>query len=79
MPDLLESSLQLQLNKEHIDKDKQFGFKINSSCSHAIFVMNQAIKWSKQIKRKLYICAIDAIKAFDKINRTILWSRLIDL
>ena len=44
MPNLLESSLQLQLKKENIDKDKQFGFKINSSCKHTIFLMNQVIK-----------------------------------
>ena len=79
IPNLVESVLQLQIKKQHVDKDKQFGFKPNSSCSHAVFVINQAIKWSKLKKRKLYICAIDASKAFDKINRIILWAILIDL
>lgn len=41
-----------------------------------MFVLNHAIKLSKFFGKHLYVCAIDASKAFDKVNRDILWSKL---
>lgn len=66
-----------ELSIEHTDNQKQFGFKKKSSCQHAVFTLNQAIRISTKTKKRLYICAIDASKAFDKINREILWTKLI--
>jgi hypothetical protein len=52
--------------------DKQFGFKSNNSCTHAILVLKQILKLAKHFKKRLYISAIDTAKAFDKVNRDIL-------
>ncbi len=55
---------------------KQFGFKKRSSCAHAIFLLKQALKYARKINKRIYMCAIDASKAFDKVIRIILWWKL---
>ncbi|RNA38301.1 RNA-directed DNA polymerase from mobile element jockey-like [Brachionus plicatilis] len=57
-------------SKEH---DKQFGFKQNSSCAHAVFILKQVMNLCKQKKRSLYVLAVDLTKAFDKFFRPLLW------
>lgn len=74
---IFEAVLLNELEKQYTDKDQQFCFKKNSSCSHAVFVLKQAIKLSNHLKRRLYVCAIDASKAFDKVIRMNLWKKLI--
>ena len=46
----------------------QFGFKKNSSCAHAIYNLKSIQRHQKK-KRRVLLCAIDASKAFDKVNR----------
>lgn len=46
---------------------------------HATFVLWNAIIKSKAQGKRLYTCAIDASKAFDKVNRLILWYRMIKI
>jgi hypothetical protein len=58
---------------------KQFGFKKQSSCSHALFILKVALSFAKQKNKRLYAVAIDASKAFDKVNRTYLWVKLIEM
>ena len=41
--------------------------------------MSQAANYAKQKGNRLYTCAIDASKAFDKVSRPHLWLKLIDL
>lgn len=61
-----------------IEKDnKQFGFVSGSSCSHPVFVMSELIKYIKKKRKKCYITAIDASKAFDKVNKCNLWHSLL--
>jgi len=50
----------------------------NSSCSHAITVLLDAVRFNRRKTLRLYLAAIDATKAFDKGNRQILLSKLID-
>ncbi|CAF0820346.1 unnamed protein product [Brachionus calyciflorus] len=50
---LFEAILLKEIEKEYKDHRKQFGFKENSSCGHAIFVLKQAIKISKSLKKRL--------------------------
>ena len=74
---LLEKILLKEIDKVHINNQKQFGFKANSSCSHPVFTLTEAIKSSKRKGYKSYICAIDASKAFDKVNRSILFAKIL--
>jgi hypothetical protein len=64
------------LRKQCKTNDKQFGFKRKSSCGHAIFILKQTIKFANSINKRVYVCAIDASKAFDKVIRLILWWKL---
>jgi exonuclease III len=52
---------------------KQFGFTRNASCSHAVFLLKETMNITKIKNKKLYATAIDASKAFDKVNRQLLW------
>ena len=65
-----------EITKKHPGISRQFGFKANSSCSHAIFVLNESLKFIKKKKKRAVVTFIDASKAFDKINRSILWATL---
>ena len=56
---------------------KQFGFKKNSSCSHAIFTLRETALLKMKTRGGVHVCAIDASKAFDKLNRAILWAKMI--
>ena len=72
------------LNKRILDWDKencvitdaQFGFKPGSSTIDAIFALQTLV--NKTLKRKfLYCCFIDYSKAFDLVDRSSLWCKLI--
>ena len=76
---LYESILLKLLQSHYTDDEAQFGFRINSSCSHPVFILKQAIRSAIKLKKRLYVVAIDASKAFDKVVRQTLWIRLIRL
>ncbi|CAF1075729.1 unnamed protein product, partial [Brachionus calyciflorus] len=77
LANLFEAILLKEVSKYHRDHELQFGFKAKSSCAHAIFTLQQTIKNSMYLGKWAYITAIDASKAFDKIDRNILWQKLI--
>ena len=76
---MLERLLLHFIDLVYINHHKQFGFKKQSSCSHALFVLKAAICYAKAKNKRLYAVAIDASKAFDKVNRLYLWVKLIEL
>ena len=78
MANIYEKIILIEIERSYPDSHKQFGFKKHSSCSHAVFCLREMALHSLQNKKKLFVCAIDASKAFDKINRNILWNKLID-
>ncbi|RNA07626.1 RNA-directed DNA polymerase from mobile element jockey-like [Brachionus plicatilis] len=75
---IYEKILLLDVNRHHDDNPKQFGFKKNSSCAHAKVTLRETALFNRCLKRKTYMCAIDASKAFDKVVRNYLWVSLID-
>jgi hypothetical protein len=76
---IFEQIIALEVDKDHEDHRKQFGFKKNSSCAHATFLLNETIRICKELKRNLIIISIDASKAFDRVNRIRLWIKLFEL
>jgi len=78
LSNLFERLILQRINNEHTDHKKQFGFKTNSSCNHAAFVLKVAASLTKCRGQRLYACAIDASKAFDKVSRSKLWLKLIE-
>jgi len=45
----------------------QFGFKKKSSCMHALFTVNESVKYYTKRGAKVYCGFLDASKAFDKL------------
>ena len=68
----------LHWDKEYnIITDAQFGFKPGLSTIDAIFVLQSMINRILKKKKKLYCCFVDYQKAFDFIDRSNLWAKLI--
>ncbi|CAF0764871.1 unnamed protein product [Brachionus calyciflorus] len=66
----------LNLNFEGLISINQFGYKKNTSCKHAYFVVNETINYYKNGKSELKIVGLDATKAFDKLWREGLFYKL---
>ena len=56
----------------------QLGFKKHSSCSHAIFVLRQVAEFCVTHVSNVYIVALDAKKAFDRVHHLKLFNVLSD-
>ena len=55
----------------------QFGFQKNKSTVDCIFLFHSIISKILDNKEKLYCCFIDYQKAFDSVNRSLLWLKLL--
>lgn len=75
---IFEKVLLFEVDKVHLNNKKQFGFKKCSSCAHAVFTLSEVARHSRRNKRKTYLCAIDASKAFDKVNRFIMYAKFLE-
>lgn len=74
---LLEKLLLIEVGKIHININKQFGFREASSCAHATYCLIETVKASRRRGLKTFACAIDASKAFDKVNRFLLFKKVL--
>ena len=68
----------LAWDKEYnIITDAQFGFKPGLGTVDAIFVLQSLINRTLKNRKRLYCCFIDYKKAFDLIDRSKLWTKLV--
>ena len=75
---LLEKLILKKVETTNPSPETQFGFKKLSSCQHAVYVVNEMMKVTKNRKKKYYVIALDASKAFDKVEHKRLIAKLID-
>jgi len=69
----------LQLFSSHLESDSlQYGFKRDSSCSHAIFTLRTVLDHYVKSGSTVTICALDISKAFDRVDHFALLKVLID-
>lgn len=68
----------LEICEEYlVTHEMQFGFKKNSGCNHAIFVMTEVIKYYLENGSSVFLSALDLTKAFDKVNHYKLFTALL--
>jgi hypothetical protein len=67
------------LEEKHLYADEQNGFRPKRSCIDHIYSLTTIIRHTIQKKESLYTCFLDAEKAFDKIDRTLLCKKLLTL
>jgi len=67
MSKLFEAVLLHLYNKFLSSDSLQFGFKKNSSCTHAMFTVNEMVKYFTKKGYKVYCAFLDATKAFDSV------------
>jgi len=59
--------------------DLQFGFKKNLGCSHAVFALRQCVEYFVSRGSTVFLAALDAKRAFDRVNHVKLFLRLCDI
>jgi len=59
--------------------DLQFGFKKNLGCAYSVFVLHRCVEYFLMYGSSVYMAALDATKAFDRVNHIKLFHRLCDL
>ena len=58
--------------------DNQFGFKKKHGTDMCIHAFRQTIEYYKQNSSPVFICYLDATKAFDRVNHWLLFKKLLD-
>ena len=58
--------------------DLQDGFKKNLDCNHALYMLRSVIEHYNANDTTVTICSLDMLKAFDKVNHSALFMKLMD-
>ena len=59
-----------------LTNDNQFGFKRKLGTDSCIYVMKQVIDQYRTLNGSVFMCFLDASKAFDRVNHNSLFSKL---
>jgi hypothetical protein len=73
---ILESLIINDFSKKGKLSKHQYGFKAQSSCSHAVFALKEIASHARRNSINAIALFLDFSKAFDKVNRSKLWFRL---
>ena len=58
--------------------DNQFGFKKKHGTDTCIAALKEIVNYYKRLSSPLFICFLDASKAFDRVNHWVLFKKLIN-
>ena len=75
---VFEMSLRVKIESFLHSSDYQFGFKANHSTDLCIYTLKEVIDFYKSQSTSIYVCFMDASKAFDRVNHWLLFKKLID-
>lgn len=76
--DILNTRLNTWIEQNKKLAEEQNGFRQKRNCLDHLYVLTSIAKDRLQHRKQLYCCYVDAKKAFDSVNRTLLWSELIN-
>ena len=54
-------------------EDEQGDFRAGRGCEDQIFTLKHIGEKAREKKRRVYMCFIDLEKAYDRVNREVLW------
>ena len=74
---LLDFILLSRFKKWFIPADEQSAYQSGRSCADNIFLIRCLINVAKKSKQKLFLIAVDFDGAFDRVNRTTLFRKLV--
>ena len=78
MSKLLEILLLERLSNFLITSSHQFGFKSKHSTDACIYVLKEAVEYYASQQSSVYMCFLDASKAFDRVNHYVMFEKLIN-
>ena len=58
--------------------NSQFGYKKGLSCSHVVYSVRKTVEYFTMLNSTVNVCALDISKAFDKINHTKLFTKMME-
>ena len=58
---------------------EQFGFRDSLSCVSAVSIFYEAIQKRLEEGKNTYVCFLDLCKAFDRIDRTLMFQKLVSI
>ena len=73
---LLEKIIFDRLSNYLLTTSNQFGFKANHSTDACIYVLKEAVDYYVGQNSSVYLCFLDASKAFDRVNHDVLFKKL---
>ena len=73
---IFEYCLLRRFTKYLYSSEFQFGFKKKLGCNHAHYTLQKTIEYFTEGGSTVNLCSLDISKAFDKINRYTLFSKL---
>jgi len=76
---LLEYCVTEKYSSYFPNNNLQCGFKEKLGCSHAIFALHQCVEYFVSRGGTVFTAALDATKAFDRLNHVRLFSQLCDV
>ena len=77
--DVLNRRLSHWAESNNLLSEEQNGFRKGRSCIEHIYTLTTLVKHRLKSKKGLFACFIDARKAFDRVDRSLLWLRLLQL
>ena len=75
---IFEHCLLQRFGKYLYSSNDQYGFKKSIGCNHAHYAVQQTIDYFITRDSTVNLCSLDLSKAFDKLNRYVLFTKLMD-